>query len=125
MKVSRSVAANMLQVKVKEGEDYAKLPDFVKVTGTVGEYKPSINKLALGSMAIGGALGRGGNAGVNAVKGVGGVVGDVGGALGGLFKKKELTKEGETKEPTEGEKIVEETTKGLLKGIFGGGKKKE
>lgn len=133
VEVSENIAANLLTVKAVKG-DYAPLPDFLKMEGTVGASKPNINKGALGVLAASGGVG----SAVNAGKRVVGTAGDVGKAVTGVLnvfggkkkeeEKKEATdgKDGEKMEEKTNEavKAVEGVTKGLkgLKGLFGGGK---
>jgi uncharacterized protein involved in outer membrane biogenesis len=74
---------NLVSADTPTNAPYVKLPDFVTETGTVGDPKAQINKLALISLAakgIGGAIpGMGGTAG-NLIQGLNGILG---GSTGG------------------------------------------
>jgi hypothetical protein len=53
---------------------YAKLPDFLTITGTLGDNKPKINYAALGGAILQGTGGKTGQAG-NVLQGLGGLLG--------------------------------------------------
>lgn len=82
--LSQSIAQrlNMVPAGTPTNAAYAKLPDFLTITGTEGDPKTQINKLALLSLAgrsIGGAIPGVGSAG-NLIKGLSGALGGNAGA---------------------------------------------
>jgi hypothetical protein len=80
--LSQSIARriNLVSADTPTNAAYVKLPNFVTETGTIGEPKAQVNKLALLSLAakgIGGALPIGGTAG-NLIQGLGALGGNAG-----------------------------------------------
>ena len=105
--LERSIAkkSNLIPSSAPEGTPFVKLPDFVKLQGTVGKPVTKTDKLVLSGLLVKSAAGLPLNVGegaVNALKGVGNfLVGDSGNKNGEEGASGESIEEGE-KEPSSG-----------------------